>query len=230
MCGGGVKQVGWSVMNLVFLGPPGAGKGTQASLVSKKFAIPQISTGEILRSAVSAQTPMGVKAKGYMDSGALVPDEVVVGIVEERISQPDCKMGFILDGFPRTVAQANALALMLKELGRGIEHVISFEVEPSVLLERITGRRTCKGCGRGYHVVFDPPQVAGVCDDCGAELYQRDDDCEDTMQRRLDVYMEQTAPLKAYYAGESLLRKVNALASINEVQADICQIITSSHG
>ena len=217
-------------MNLVFLGPPGAGKGTQASLISKKFGIPQISTGEILRSAVTAQTPMGVRAKGYMDSGALVPDDVVVGIVEERIAQSDCKLGFILDGFPRTVAQANALTLMLKGMGREIEHVISFEVEPTVLLERITGRRTCKGCGRGYHVIFDPPRVADVCDDCGGELYQREDDCAATMQRRLDVYAEQTAPLKAYYAGESLLRKVNALASIDEVQAGICQIVTSSHG
>ncbi|AJE02551.1 adenylate kinase [Geobacter pickeringii] len=217
-------------MNLVFLGPPGAGKGTQAGLISRRYGIPQISTGEILRAAVAAQTPMGIRAKGFMDAGVLVPDDVVVGIVEERIVQPDCTPGFILDGFPRTVPQADALAKMLKGMTREIEHVISFEMDPSVLIDRIVGRRTCKVCGRGYHIVHDPPQVAGKCDGCGGELYQREDDCQETVQRRLDVYEVQTAPLKAYYAGEGLLRQVDALASIEDVQSSICQVVASHIG
>lgn len=217
-------------MNLVFLGPPGAGKGTQANLLTQEYRVPQISTGEILRAAVKAKTPMGVKAKEYMDQGALVPDSVVIGIVEERLASVDCAAGFILDGFPRTVAQANALKQVLGALGKQIEHVISFEVDKGVLLERIVGRRVCRTCGRAFHVSFDPPSVENVCDGCGGELYQRDDDREDTMRRRLEVYDEQTAPLKSYYAGEMLLRQVNALEPIEEVQRQIAKLVESRNG
>ncbi len=212
-------------MNLILLGPPGAGKGTQAKLLTKKYQIPQISTGDILRAAVKEQTAMGMKAKGFMDSGALVPDEVVVGIVEERLAKPDCKNGFILDGFPRTTAQADSLRRMLQGLGKAVEHVISMDVDKEELLGRITGRRTCRGCGKGYHVSFDPPKNLGKCDECGGELYQRDDDSEATMRNRLDIYEEQTAPLIAYYSAESLLRHIHGMGSIEEIQQEILQVI-----
>lgn len=212
-------------MNLILLGPPGAGKGTQAKLLIKKFGIPQISTGDILRAAVKDQTPMGIKAKSFMDDGALVPDEVVVGIVSERLSKEDCVSGFILDGFPRTVAQADSLKVMLAGLGKAIEHVVSMTVDKEELLQRITGRRTCKGCGKGYHIAFDPPVVAGVCDDCGGDLFQRDDDREDTMRKRLDVYEQQTSPLIEYYANASILRAVDGVGSIDGIQQQILSIL-----
>ncbi|RII25868.1 MAG: adenylate kinase [Geobacter sp.] len=212
-------------MNIILLGPPGAGKGTQANILIKKFGIPQISTGDILRRAVKDQTPMGVKAKAFMDSGALVPDEVVVGIVGERLVQADCAAGFILDGFPRTVAQADALKSMLISNGKSIEHVLSIEVNRDELLQRITGRRTCRGCGRGYHIVFDPPKSAGKCDECGNELYQRDDDSEATMAKRLSVYDEQTAPLVSYYGNENLLRRIPGMGSIDEIQSAILGVL-----
>ena len=212
-------------MNIILLGPPGAGKGTQANILIKKFKIPQISTGDILRRAVKDQTPMGIKAKAYMDSGALVPDEVVVGIVGERLTQADCAAGFILDGFPRTVAQADALKQMLVSHGKSIEHVVSIEVDRDELMQRVTGRRTCKGCGRGYHSVFDPPKSAGKCDECGNELYQRDDDSETTMAKRLSVYDEQTSPLVTYYDNEGLLRRVQGMGTIDEIQSAIMGVL-----
>ena len=212
-------------MNLILLGPPGAGKGTQAKILTKKYAIPQISTGDILRVAVAEQTPMGIKAKEFMDSGALVTDEVVVGIVKERLAKPDCASGFILDGFPRTVKQADALKYMLEALDKSIDHVISICVEKDELLERVTGRRTCRSCGKGFHVTFDPPKVNGVCDECTGELYQRDDDSEETMRKRLDVYEEQTAPLIAYYAQQSLLRTIYGIGSIEEIQRKLLNIL-----
>lgn len=212
-------------MNLILLGPPGAGKGTQAKLLIKKFGIPQISTGDILRAAVKEQTPMGLKAKAFMDEGALVPDDVVVGIVSERLGKGDCDAGFILDGFPRTVAQADALKVMLAGLGKSIEHVFSMTVDKEELLQRITGRRTCKGCGKGYHVTYDPPAVATVCDDCGGELFQRDDDREDTMRKRLDVYELQTSPLIEYYGRASILRTVDGVGSIDGIQQQILSIL-----
>lgn len=215
-------------MNLILLGPPGAGKGTQAKILIKKYGIPQISTGDILRAAVKDQTPMGIKAKGFMDTGALVPDEVVIGIVEERLSKPDCANGFILDGFPRTVAQADALKAMLTALGKSIEHVVAITVDKEELLKRITGRRTCKGCGAGYHVLFDPPRKADVCNECGAELFQRDDDQEETMRRRLDVYEGQTSPLVDYYRGESLLREIAGIGEIDEIQMKIVSAIEAA--
>lgn len=217
-------------MNLIFLGPPGAGKGTQANLLVRQYGIPQISTGDILRSAVANQTALGVKAKSYMDAGLLVPDEVVVGIVNERLAAADCASGFVLDGFPRTVAQADALSGMLQEAGRSISHVISFEVDYAVLVDRLTGRRMCKVCGRGFHVIYDRPSVDGRCDSCGGELYQRDDDKEETIRRRLDVYDEQTVPLKQYYERSSLLRKIDALGSIESVSLSIKNILASRVG
>lgn len=212
-------------MNIILLGPPGAGKGTQAKILSKKFNIPQISTGDILRCAVKDQTPMGIKAKGFMDAGALVPDGVVVGIVEERLAKEDCTGGFILDGFPRTVAQADALKEMLVSHGKAIDHVVSVEVDSEELLQRITGRRTCRGCGKGFHIAFDPPKIAGKCDECGDELYQRDDDSEETMRKRLDVYNAQTSPLIAYYTKESLLRGIQGTGSIESIQQALLKIL-----
>ncbi len=212
-------------MNLIFLGPPGAGKGTQAKLLSQKYQIPQISTGDILRVAVRELTPMGLKAKECMDSGALVPDDVVVGIVQERLSMQDCKNGFILDGFPRTIAQADALKEMLDQLGKKIECVISITVDNEDLLTRITGRRTCVKCGKGYHILFDPSSNDGLCDVCGGELYQRDDDKEDTMKKRLSVYDRQTQPLIEYYSKDSLLKPVRGKGSIEEIQKQIVEVI-----
>lgn len=212
-------------MNIILLGPPGAGKGTQAKILAKSFQIPQISTGDILRGAVKERSPMGIKAREYMDAGALVPDEVVVGIVRERLAKPDCSTGFILDGFPRTVPQADALKVTLEGMARNIEHVISIVVDNEELLARITGRRTCRSCGRGFHTRFDPPKKAGVCDECGGELYQRDDDSDATMRNRLEVYDRQTAPLIEYYADESLLRTVNGTGSITDIQNSIVAVI-----
>jgi adenylate kinase len=215
-------------MNLILLGPPGAGKGTQAKLLVKRFGIPQISTGDILRSAVQMATPMGVKAKAFMDEGALVPDDVVVGIVSERIVQPDCSLGFILDGFPRTVSQADALNLMLGSHGKKIDHVISIVVDKSELLLRVTGRRTCKSCGKGYHITFEPPRNSGICDECAGELFQRDDDCEDTMRKRLDVYEHQTAPLVEYYRNAGLLRSIPGVETIDAIQMKIVSAVKAA--
>lgn len=212
-------------MNLILLGPPGVGKGTQAKLLIDRFGIPQISTGDILRAAVKELTPMGVKAKGFMDAGALVPDEVVIGIVEERLAQEDCRKGFILDGFPRTVPQADALGQVLAGLGKSIDHVVSLSVDKGELLKRLTGRRACSKCGAGYHVEFAPPKAAGVCDVCSGELFQREDDKEATILNRLSVYEEQTAPLIAYYDAAGLLRSVDGLGAVDAVQAEIVGIL-----
>ncbi|RMF42707.1 MAG: adenylate kinase [Deltaproteobacteria bacterium] len=208
-------------MNLILLGPPGAGKGTQAKMLIDRFGIPQISTGDMLRAAVAAGTELGLKAKACMDSGALVPDEVVIGIVGERLAQADCDKGFILDGFPRTVAQADALKQTLGQLGKSLDAVISLEVDTEALVERLTGRRTCRACGQGFHVRFDPPAKEGVCDACGGELYQRDDDREETIRKRLDVYQEQTSPLIEYYQQEGLLAAIDGMQDISVVQEDI---------
>lgn len=211
--------------NLILLGPPGVGKGTQAKLLIDRFGIPQISTGDILRAAVKELTPMGVKAKGFMDSGALVPDAVVIGIVEERLAQADCDKGFILDGFPRTVAQADALSQVLSGMGRSIDHVISLSVDKAELLKRLTGRRACPKCGAVYHIEFAPSKTAGRCDACSGELIQREDDKEATILHRLTVYEEQTAPLIAYYASSALLRSVNGLGSVEGIQSEIVSCI-----
>ncbi len=215
-------------MKLILLGPPGAGKGTQAKMLTEKFSIPQISTGDILRAAVKDGTPMGQKAKAFMDAGGLVPDEVVVGIVRDRLQQTDCNKGFILDGFPRTVAQADALQASLQEMGKDLDRVISLKVDAEALIERLTGRRTCRNCGRGYHVIFDPSLQAGVCDACGGELFQRDDDQEETIRRRLQVYAEQTAPLISYYRGTGVLMELDGMQPIPQVQEKMLSLLQAS--
>jgi len=204
-------------MNVILLGPPGAGKGTQAKMLVDKYGIPQISTGDILRANLKAQTPLGLEAKKYMDAGELVPDEVVIGIAGNRLLEDDCKAGYMLDGFPRTVAQAEALDAMLAERDSGIDHVISIEVPNDDLMARLTGRRTCRQCGSGFHLVFDPPKVDGVCDKCSGELFQRDDDNEATVGARLEVYASQTQPLIDYYQAKGLLRPVAGQGKIDEV-------------
>lgn len=211
-------------MNLVLLGPPGSGKGTQARMMIERYNIPQISTGEILRAAVIKGTPLGREAKRYMDQGKLVPDEVVVGIVRERLKASDCTGGFILDGFPRTLPQ-EALNAALGNMGREIDHVVSIEADNEELIKRLTGRRTCRSCGAMYHIAFDPPTRDGVCDKCGGELYQRDDDKEETIRARLQVYEDQTAPLIEYYRKQGLLRSVDGVGEIGEIFQKIMKII-----
>jgi len=212
-------------MNIIMLGPPGAGKGTQAKMMVEKFGIPQISTGDMLRAAVKEGTELGRRAKEYMDRGELVPDEVVIGIVKERLAQPDCNKGFILDGFPRTIPQAEALDKVLGELGKKIEYVINIVVPQKDLLTRLTGRRTCRKCGAMYHVLFNPPKKEGVCDKCGGELYQRDDDKEDTIIQRLKVYEDQTAPLIEYYRGKGVLYDVDGTGPIQGIFQQILKIL-----
>lgn len=212
-------------MNLILLGPPGAGKGTQAKFLVQKFSIPQISTGDILRHAVKERSELGLRAQAYMESGALVPDELVVSIIRGRLAWPDAVNGFILDGFPRTVAQADALSNMLADASKELDHVISMSVSVDELVERVVGRLTCKGCGRGFHLKFDPPRVAMTCDSCGSGLYQREDDREDTMRSRLQAYNEQTSPLIEYYSGKGLLRSINGVGSIDDIQSSILKVL-----
>lgn len=212
-------------MKLVLLGPPGAGKGTQAVMLVERFGIPQISTGDMLRAAVKAQSPMGIKAREYMDSGALVPDEVVVGIVRERLQQDDCRDGFILDGFPRTLPQADELTKTLTELGKNLDSVVSLEVDTDALVERLTGRRTCGVCGKGFHLKFDPPGANGRCSACGGELVHRDDDQEATIRNRMDVYRQQTAPLEDYYRQEGILLAIDGMQDIPAVQHQIVSVL-----
>jgi len=208
-------------MNLILLGPPGAGKGTQSVLLEKRFAIPQISTGDMLRAAVKAATPMGIKAKGFMDAGDLVPDEVVVGIVRERLQESDCASGFILDGFPRTVPQADALDESLAQLKKTLDAVVTLQVDIDALVERLTGRRACTNCGKVYHLKFDPPSADGTCTACSGTLVQRDDDHEDTIRRRMEAYHQQTAPLEDYYRKKGLLLSIDGMAAIEDVQQAI---------
>ena len=215
-------------MKLILLGPPGAGKGTQAKMLTERFSIPQISTGEILRAAVADGTPMGLKAKEFMDAGGLVPDEVVVGIVRDRLQAADCNNGFILDGFPRTVAQADALQANLEEMDKALDRVISLEVDTEALVERLTGRRTCKECGCGYHVKFDPPRQDSICDACGGSLFQRDDDQEETIRKRLQVYADQTSPLISYYRDADVLMELDGMQPIPQVQEKIISLLQAS--
>lgn len=204
-------------MNIILLGPPGAGKGTQAKRLIDKYGIPQISTGDMLRAALKEGTPLGLEAKKYMDAGTLVPDSVVIGLVKERIQKPDCTKGYMLDGFPRNVSQAEALDKMLAELGMKIDHVVSIEVPNSELMGRLTGRRTCRACGAGFHVMFDPPKKDGVCDKCSGELYQRDDDNEQTVSSRLKVYDDQTKPLIDYYVKQEKIRSVDGVGDMQDI-------------
>ncbi|WP_423935784.1 adenylate kinase [Candidatus Deferrimicrobium sp.] len=212
-------------MGIILLGPPGAGKGTQAKKLTQAFSIPQISTGDMLRAAVKNGTALGTKAKAFMDAGGLVPDEVVIGIVKERLAEPDCGNGFILDGFPRTIPQAEALDRVTKELGKEIRFVLSLEVDQNALMERLCGRRTCTGCGAMYHVKFNPPKAAGKCDKCGTALIQRDDDKEETITNRLSNYNKATAPLLDYYRNTGKIRSVMASGEIDAIYAGIVKIL-----
>lgn len=212
-------------MNIILLGPPGAGKGTQAKRLIDKYSIPQISTGDMLRAALKEGTALGLEAKKYMDKGELVPDSVVIGLVKERIQQNDCAKGYMLDGFPRNVSQAEALDKMLAELKQKIDDVICIEVPSEELLGRLTGRRTCRSCGAGFHVMFDPPKKEGVCDKCNGELYQRDDDNETTVKSRLDVYAKQTEPLIGYYKNQGKLRSINGVGDMEEIFSRITAVL-----
>jgi adenylate kinase len=204
-------------MRVVLVGAPGAGKGTQAKFIAQHFSIPAISTGDIFRANLTAQTPLGIEAKRYMDAGDLVPDEVTIGIVRDRLSREDAAEGFLLDGFPRTVPQAEALNEMLADLGRPLDAVLELQVDDQEVVRRLSGRRTCRKCGHIWHVEFDPPSVEGICDTCGGELFQRDDDKPETIQRRLDVYNEQTAPLVGFYREQGLLRTIVATGQVDEI-------------
>jgi adenylate kinase len=206
---------------VIFLGAPGAGKGTQARRLAVGSGVPQVATGDMLREAVAGGTPLGREAKRYMDQGALVPDEVVIGLVDERLSRPDAGAGYVLDGFPRTVAQAEALDALLRRRGQELDRVVFFDVSRDELLRRLTGRRICRQCGAGFHLVSAPPKTEGRCDQCGGELYQRDDDAEDTVVRRLDVYQNQTAPLLDYYRRRGLLVRVAGEGPVERVAAEI---------
>jgi adenylate kinase len=208
-------------MNIVLMGLPGAGKGTQADKIVEKYAIPHISTGDMFRAAIKDGTELGLKAKSFMDQGALVPDEVTIGIVRERLSQKDCEKGFLLDGFPRTVPQAEALDNILSDLGRKIDHTINIQVEKDELVARLSGRRICKVCGASYHVLFNPPNEEGKCDKDGGELYTRADDNPETVANRLEVNMNQAQPLLEFYDAKGVLTNINGQQDIEKVYADL---------
>ncbi len=212
-------------MKLVLMGKPGAGKGTQAEGIVKKLFIPHISTGDMFRAAIKAETDMGKLAKGYIEQGQLVPDEVTIGIVKERLAQPDCKEGFLLDGFPRNVNQAKALDEMLSEFGTKLDGVLDINVPDERLVERLTGRRVCRACGASYHMLYNPPTNEGVCDKCNGELYQRSDDTEETVSSRLSVYASKTQPLLEYYKEQGLLHVINGDQAINKVLDDVYDAI-----
>jgi adenylate kinase len=212
-------------VNLVLMGLPGAGKGTQAEKIVEKYSIPHISTGDMFRAAMKEGTELGLKAKSFMDQGALVPDEVTIGIVRERLSKDDCQKGFLLDGFPRTVAQAEALENMLTELDKKIDYCLNIDVDHNILMERLTGRRICKECGATYHLVFNPPAKDGTCDRCGGELYQRADDNEETVHNRLEVNIQQSEPLLHFYETKGYLKNINGQQDINDVFKDIDSLL-----
>lgn len=212
-------------MRIILLGPPGVGKGTQAQSIIRRYEIPHISTGDILRENIKAGTPLGIEAKEYMDKGLLVPDELVVSIVKDRLSKDDCKKGFLLDGYPRTIAQAEALERDMKELGMELDKVINLNAESKVLIDRISGRRICRQCSASYHVMFNAPKTDSVCDSCGGELYQRDDDKVETVQTRIGVYLGQTEPLIKYYRDRNKLVDVDGTKAISEIFDEIVQAL-----
>lgn len=212
-------------MNIILMGLPGAGKGTQASEIVKKFPIPHISTGDMFRKAIKDETDLGKEAKSYMDRGELVPDEVTVGIVKERISEDDAKKGFLLDGFPRTIDQAEALNDIMSELGRNIDAVINIEVPEEELMNRLTGRRICEKCGTTYHLVFNPPKVDGICDIDGVKLYQREDDNPETVSNRLNVNVKQSKPILEYYNEKGVLKNIDGAKDIDDVTKDVIDIL-----
>ena len=216
-------------LDIVLLGAPGSGKGTQAERIAPAFDVPHISTGDILRAAVKRGTPMGLAAKRYMDAGDLVPDDVVIGIIRDRLGEPDTGGGFMLDGFPRTLEQAAALDDMLTGAGRALGLVLQIDVPEEELVQRLAGRRACRHCGRGYNVVFDPPKVEGVCDACGGDLFQRDDDNEDTVRNRLAVYRSQTEPLIGYYRDKGVLATVyGGGRTPDQVYADVEKLLAGA--
>ena len=217
-------------MNLILLGPPGAGKGTQAQRIVERYHIPQVSTGDILRTAVKEGTPLGKKAKAFMDQGQLVPDEVVIGIIEGRLRAPDCNPGFILDGFPRTIVQAEALQAILTKMGKSMDHVINIEVYSEELVRRLTGRRTCRNCGAMFHLLFHPPKREGICDRCGGVLYQREDDKEETIRMRLREYEKQTTPLIQHYQLKNGLRSVQGVGGQDEIFERIVRLLDGTSG
>ena len=204
-------------MRAILLGPPGCGKGTQAKILIDMYGVPQIATGDILREALKKRTPLGVQAQSYMDKGQLVPDDLVIQIIEERLKQSDCGNGFILDGFPRTIAQAEALDKTLTGMGLTLEYVFNIDVGDEELVKRLTGRRICKSCGASYHLAFNPPREDGRCDACQGELYQRDDDKEDTIRNRLKVYQAQTAPLIDFYQEKNILSSIDGVGTIEQI-------------
>jgi len=210
---------------MVLLGPPGAGKGTQAQQLEEELKIPQIASGDLLRLAVRNKTPLGLEAKRYMDQGALVPDDLVLKMIEERLADPDAAKGFILDGFPRTLAQAEALRAMLERNHQALDGVLALVVPDQEIIKRISGRRTCKNCGAMYHTIFDPPRNVGMCNKCNSELYQRDDDAEDTVKMRLEVYDTQTRPLLNYYQERGLLKRVDGVGSLDNVRQRIAAAV-----
>ncbi len=212
-------------MNIILLGRPGAGKGTQCKAIAERYHIPQISTGDILRASVREKTYLGLKAQEYMDKGALVPDELVVEIVVERLNKADCRNGFIFDGFPRNMGQAEVLHKTLKKMGKKIDHVLYFDVEPKEIVKRLSGRRVCRKCGETYHIIYNMPTNIGICDKCGGDLYQREDDKEETIVARLDVYEEYTAPLIDCYRGKGLLRTINGVGGVDQVKKQIMDIL-----
>ncbi|HDD3948068.1 TPA: adenylate kinase [Staphylococcus aureus] len=212
-------------MNIILMGLPGAGKGTQASEIVKKFPIPHISTGDMFRKAIKEETELGKEAKSYMDRGELVPDEVTVGIVKERISEDDAKKGFLLDGFPRTIEQAEALNNIMSELDRNIDAVINIEVPEEELMNRLTGRRICKSCGTTYHLVFNPPKVEGICDIDGGKLYQREDDNPETVANRLSVNIKQSKPILDFYDQKGVLKNIDGSKDISDVTKDVIDIL-----
>ena len=212
-------------MNLIIMGPPGAGKGTQSRRLGEHLGIPVISTGEILRDEIKRKTSLGSQAKRHMDKGELIPDALMVGVIEERLRRPDCERGFILDGFPRTVAQADALHKTLGQIGGSLEHAVSLSVPNDELLKRLSGRRTCRDCGAMYHIIFDPPTNAGLCNKCNGELYQRDDDHEDIVRSRLDVYDQRTAPLLRYYQDRGVMVEVDGIGGRDDVLARILKAV-----
>lgn len=214
-------------MNIVLLGPPGAGKGTQAKMIIQEYSIPHISTGDIFRKNISEGTPLGKKAKEYIDQGLLVPDELTIDIVNDRLQQDDCKEGFLLDGFPRTVFQAEALDSFLKNIEKEVQISLLIEVPRENILNRMTGRRMCRNCGASYHVTFNPTKVEGKCDLCGSDVVQRKDDTEDTVKERLNVYDKQTQPLIDYYTKCGKLKEVDGTQDISKVFGDVKDILRS---
>lgn len=215
-------------MNILFMGPPGAGKGTQAAAIVNEYEIPHISTGDAFRLAIKEGTPIGIKAKEYMDQGLLVPDDVTIGIVAERLQQSDCEKGFLLDGFPRTLSQAEALDGILSRLNTQLDHVINLKVDRNKLLARLTGRRICKNCGATYHVIFNPPAQEGICDKCAGELYQRSDDNEESVGIRLDEYINKTTPLLEFYENKGKLRQIDGEKEIGAVSDEIVSLLRGS--